>query len=472
MLIEPGSFRDRKARVFYRDDAVYRVLNEEALKDWEALAATQFFGEQQALGQIVGTERVGDEAALTAADRAPWAAVLRHDRVPFVSYPYEWPFGMLRDAALLHLELLSAALTEGLMLKDSSSFNIQWQGCAPVFIDIPSFERMEPGTAWAGYRQFCEMFLYPLLLQAYRGVSFRPWLRGSIDGIDAESCLALMSLRDYLRPGILKHVVLQAKMKARYADTSLDVKDELRTAGFPVELIQANIRHLQKVIRRLPVPAGGSEWSEYVDTGHYDAADQERKEAFVREAVGSRRRLVWDLGCNTGLYSAIAAKSSDYVVALDADQMSIERLYRRLAQEGCPNVLPLVGNLADPVPDLGWRGLERRSLLRRGSPDLVLCLALIHHVVISANIPLREFVEWLADLGADLVIEFVSKQDQMVEKLLRNKADIYTDYEREYFEECLRSRFELAREIELMGGQRVLYFARNLQAPAVDQLVS
>jgi len=466
MLIEPGSFRDRKARIFYRDEAVYRVLNAEAMKDWEALSATRFFAERQAQGQIVRTVQVEDDAALAAEDGQAWAGVLRHDRVPFVSYPYEWPFSMLRDAALLHLDLLLAALSEDLILKDSSSFNIQWQGCAPVFIDIPSFERLESGSAWAGYRQFCELFLYPLMLQAYKGVSYRPWLRGSIDGIDAESCLGLMSLRDYLRPGVLKHVALQAKMKARYADTSLDVKGELKTAGFPVELIVANVRHLRKIIRGLPGPAGGSEWSEYVDTGHYDAADQERKETFVSDAVGSRRRLVWDLGCNTGLYSAIAAKSSDYVVALDADQMSIERLYQRLAQESCHNVLPLVGNLADPVPDLGWRGLERRSLLRRGSPDLVLALALIHHVVITANIPLREFVEWLADLGADLVIEFVSKQDPMVEKLLRNKADIYTDYEQDYLETCLRSRFELTGRVELMGGRRVLYSARNLLAAA------
>lgn len=468
MLIEPGSFRDRKARIFYRDDAVYRVLNTEALKDWEALSSTSFFAERQARGQIVGTVQVEGDATLTVVNHESWAGVLRHDKVPFVSYPYEWPFGMLRDAALLHLDLLLAALQEDLILKDSSSFNIQWLGCAPVFIDIPSFERMEPGTAWAGYRQFCEMFLYPLLLQAYKGVSYRPWLRGSIDGIDSESCMGLMSLRDYLRPGVLKHVVLQAKMKARFADTNLDVKGELQTAGFPVELILTNVRQLEKIIRRLPPPAGGSEWSEYMDIGHYDATDQDRKETFVREAIGSRRRLVWDLGCNTGLYSAIAAESADYVVALDADEMSIERLYQRLAKEHCPNVLPLVGNLADPVPDLGWRGLERRSLLRRGSPDLVLALALIHHVVITANIPLREFVEWLADLGADLVIEFVNKQDPMVEKLLRNKEDIYTDYDQANFEKCLRSRFELCEQADLMGGQRVLYFARNLQVAAAE----
>lgn len=463
-LIEPGSFRDRKARILYRDGAVYRVLNAEALEDWEALRETRFFAERQAQGQIIGTVEVAADTVLTADNRQSWAGVLRHDKIPFVSYPYEWPFSMLRDAALLHLDLLSAALEENLILKDSSAFNIQWQGCAPVFIDIPSFERMEAGSAWAGYRQFCEMFLYPLFLDAYKGVSYRPWLRGSIDGIESDACLALMSRRDYLRPGVFKHVVLQEKLKARFADSDRDVTGELKTAGFPVELIRANVRQLQKIIRGLPAPSGGSEWSEYVDTGHYDANDQGSKEEFVRRAVGARHRsLVWDLGCNTGLYSAIAAEQAEYVVALDADQMSIERLYQKLAAEGRSNILPLVGNLADPAPDMGWRGRERRSLPRRGIPDLVLCLALIHHVVITANIPLGEFVEWLADLGSDLVIEFVGKRDPMVKKLLRNKADIYTDYEQDYFEKCLHSRFEVIEQAELMGGQRTMYFARNMQ---------
>jgi ribosomal protein L11 methylase PrmA len=181
---------------------------------------------------------------------------------------------------------------------------------------------------------------------------------------------------------------------------------------------------------------------------------------FVREMVLSRPwNLVWDLGCNIGVFSRIAAENARYVVAMDADQLSIERFYQALKAEGNTPILPLVSNLADASPNLGWRGLERKSLTERGKPDLTLCLALIHHVVISANIPLKEFIDWLASLGTSLVIEFVTKEDPMVKTLLRNKQDNYADYEIKYFEQCLDRVFEVAQRKMLASGTRILYFA-------------
>ena len=177
--------------VFYRDGAVFRGISAKALQDWEQLSASAFFRAGTAQGRIVATERVppGVESRL----RGEWAAVLEHARIPFVSYPYEWTFSMLKDAALLHLELLAAALECGMIMKDSSAYNVQWQGAQPCFVDIPSFERLRPGQPWVGYRQFCEQFLYPLMLQAYKGADFRPWLRGSIDGIPARTLRPLLS---------------------------------------------------------------------------------------------------------------------------------------------------------------------------------------------------------------------------------------------------------------------------------------
>ena len=464
---EPGSFRDRTARIFYRDGEVYRVLDDRADDDWRALSATAFFAAATERRDLVRTEQVDLDA--TAPGERPWAAMLRHERIPFVSYPYEWTLGMLRDAALLQLRLLREALDWGLSLKDGTAYNVQWFGAKPVFIDIPSFHRLRPGTPWLGYRQFCETCLYPLLLGVYRGIPFQRLLRGRIDGIEPETCLSMMSLRDYFRAGVLKHVVLQAKAQARFEDTRLDVKDELETAGFTAELIAANVRQTEKLVRRLQVPLADSEWSDYVDCGHYGAADQESKERFVRRAVEHERRgLVWDLGCNTGTFSRIAAESADYVVALDADAASVERLYRELAGESRDDILPLVGHVADPSPARGWGGVERRSLPGRGTPDLVLCLALIHHVVISANVRMREFIASLGSLGADLVIEFVGKDDPMVQRLLRNKDDLYDDYELPYFESCLAEHFVVERREEISGGSRVLYHARNAHRPPRD----
>lgn len=455
---EPGSFRDRNARVFIRNDSVFRGLNQQATAEWEALAETRFFRRFSADGRLVATEMV--DAPSGTADAERWVSFLRHERIPFVSYPYEWCFGMLKAAALLQLDLLLAALDEDLILKDSSAFNVQWVGAAPVFIDIGSFERLSPGDPWVGYRQFCEMFLCPLMLQAYKDVPFHVWMRGSIDGLGPAECSRLFSLRDLLRPGVLKHVFLQAKLEARYADTKRNVRDDLRKAGFGKELIQANVKGLRRLVARMVWRRQESEWSDYVDCGHYEPADQQKKVDFVRDVVSARsRRLVWDLGCNTGTFSRIAAEGADYVVAQDGDHLAIERLWHELSAEGNRKILPLVNNLADPSPALGWRGRERKALEQRGTPDLVMCLALVHHMVITANLPMREVVDWLASLGGDLVIEFVTKDDPMVHTLLRNKHDNYDDYDLDFFERCLAESFEIGRREPLCEGRRIMYHA-------------
>lgn len=454
--IEPGSYRDRNGAVFYRNGSVYRGISAAALRNWERLSAAPFFETFTAGGSIVRTER-----APVAPGAGKWAAVLQHARIPFISYPYEWTFGMLKDAALLHLDLMLAALDAGLILKDSSAYNIQWNGAQPVFVDIPSFEVMSQGEPWVGYRQFCELFLYPLMLRAYKGVDFRPWLRGNIDGIPAHALRPLMSLRDLARSGVLMHVVAQNALQRRYADKPQGVRSSLAAAGFDKRLIVSNVTNLKKIVSRLSPGGVKTTWADYTRTHSYDAAEFDAKLAFVREAAARRHwRLVWDLGCNAGIFSQLAAEHADTVVAMDGDWMAVEHLYRtQQSRADRKKILPLVVNLADPSPSQGWQGLERKSLPDRGRPDLTLCLALIHHIVIGANIPMRDFLSWLASLGTALVIEFVGREDEMVQTLLMNKDDQYDDYTAESFEALLASRFKVEEKRPLKGGKRSIYFA-------------
>ena len=458
---EPGSFRDPDSRVVVTEDAVLRALSTRGLADWEALAATELFPRALAEGKLIPTERVEGAADLPELEDEA-AAVLRHERVPFVSYPYEWSFGMLRDAALLHLELLEAALAEDLVLKDSSPYNVQWRGSRPVYIDLGSFERLTPGEPWLGYRQFCMLFLYPLLLQAYKGVPFQPWLRGSLEGITPEQLRSVMSLRDLLRRGVFSHVYLHARLERGRSETAREVKRELRAAGFKKELIVANVRRLAKLIRRLEWSPSRSTWSGYEPTTSYEEADARSKEEFVRGAIGSQRwDLVWDLGCNVGRFARLAAERSRYVVALDADGAVVEQLYRELKEEGSTSILPLVVDVLDPSPGLGWRGRERRPLTDRGEPDLTLCLALVHHLSIGGNVPVRDVVDWLASLRSAVVVEFPTRDDPQVRRLLAAKRDdLHSDYERDLFERSLHEAFEVERSEALAGGTRILYFAR------------
>ena len=389
------------------------------------------------------------------------AGVLKHELIPFVSYPYEWTFSQLKDAALVQLDLLLAALEKDLVLKDSSPYNVQWRGARPVFVDVGSFERMREGEPWVGYRQFCMLYLYPLLLQSLKDVRFHPWLRGSIDGITPTEMRGLMSFRDRFRRGMTTNVFLHARLERSYADRAKEVKSDVKRL-MKKELVVANVRKMRKLVERLSWDPPEGVWVAYGERNSYTDDDARRKDDFVREVATSRQwPLVWDIGCNNGRYSRIAAEGADHVVAVDADQGPVELLYRTLRDEGDEKILPLTMNLADPSPGLGWRGLERRPLHERGTPDLVLALALVHHVAISANVPVREFVDWLASLRCSLVIEFPTREDPMVKKLLAPKREgLHPDYELGNFERVLNDAFEVERSERLQSGTRVLYFAR------------
>ena len=456
--LEPGSFRDPESRVFYADGQVFRSLSKEGLEDFEALAASGLLDD----ARIVRTERADDAAGLEQLLAKETAAVLRHELIPFVSYPYEWTFSMLKDAALVQLDLLLAALDHELVLKDSSPYNMQWRGARPVFVDVGSFERLREGEPWVGYRQFCMLYLYPLLLQSAKGVPFHAWLRGSIDGIAPAQMRGLSSFRDRLRRGWLTNVFLHARLEQRYGDRGGEVKRDVKRAGFNKQILLANVRKMKKLVERLEWSPPEGVWVAYGERNSYTDDDARRKDEFVRDVSSSRHwPLVWDIGCNNGRYSRIAAEGAKTVVAVDADQGPVELLYRELRDQGDERILPLTMNLADPSPGLGWRGLERKAMPERGKPDLVLALALVHHVAISANVPVKEFVDWLASLGCSLVIEFPTREDPMVQKLLAPKRDgLHPDYELGFFERCLGEAFEVERSERLESGTRVLYFAR------------
>ena len=460
---DPGSFRDSNTRVFRHNGAIFRGLSRRALDDWNRLAASDFYGRLVREGAVVATEQVEDASALPQVD-SKWAAVLKHETVPFISYPYEWPFGMLKDAALLQLNLTLAALDDGMTLKDATPYNIQWFGTKPRFIDLGSFTEYEPGEPWVGYRQFCTQFLYPLFLQAYKDVPYHAWLRGRLEGIEADHCRALFSTRDYLRPGVLTHVYLQAKAQSRYEDSDRDVRQDLRAAGFGAALIKNNIQRLRRIVERLTWNPDRSTWSEYTREHSYKDDDLRRKSDFVRRVLASRRwSLVWDIGCNTGIYSRLAAEHSAYVLALDADHLAVDRMYAALRNEESFSILPLLVNVADPSPSLGWRGVERPALGDRGSPDLILCLALIHHLVIGRNIPIADFVEWLAGLGANVVIEFVGHGDPMVDRLLRNRTGQNIEYSADALEFALARHFTSVTHEPRESGTRTLYYAQTPQ---------
>ena len=471
-----GSFKDPAGRV-YRvpreggGERIIRGLNQTGVASMKRLLAEPFFQELEANGHVVKTELL--DAADPDAQRAiaeGWSGAAEHEAIGFVTYPYEWPFSMLKDAALLQLRLLETSVKNGWMLKDATPFNIQWNGARPVFIDVPSFIPWEGGEYWQGYRQFCATFLTPLLLTAHLGIPFQPLLRSWLEGIPPEEAVKYFyGLRRFKR-GVLSHIWFPAKAESRMRRRQgpRQPAQSRRRQGprqpaqsrrrQPRTMLLALLDSLQRLVAKLSCNPSNSDWSLYTETCSYDEADFARKKDFVERHVSAQRpNLTWDLGANTGTFSRIAAQHSRLVVAMDADQDAVETVYRQ-ARGGAPqNLIPLVMDLANLSPGQGWAGRERTAFDQRAGPDMALCLALVHHMRVSANIPLPLIIGWLRSLNATIILEFVDRNDEMFQKLLQNKREDYADYTSEHFASEIRKRFSINDQLPLKGGLREMF---------------
>ncbi len=457
---ECGSFRDPDGYVLHHGNRIFRVVLPSAVQRWHQFASSGLAEELQSAGLLVHTSEVA--ASVVDLEVPAGSIVLEHDRIPFISYPYEWTFDMLRDAALLQLDIMERSLRHQWILKDATAYNVQFRGSAPEFIDVLSFAPLRPGEVWAGYNQFCRMMLYPLMLEAYKQIPFQPWLRSDLEGIDPVAFSRMFRGLERRRRGVLSHVTAQAYLQQKFASAGHSVRQQIKSAGMTPQMIARNVQRLRKLLQQLRVPHGKTTWSDY-SRDHYAEAALAGKEAFVREAVmGRQMELAWDLGCNDGRFSRIVAASARTVVAMDSDPGSIDRLYLALRKEGQPNIIPLLMNVANPSPSQGWACGERMSLSQRGKPEMTLALALVHHLVITANVPLGALVQWLAESTRELVIEFITKDDAMVRRLLLNKDDTYADYTRAAFEHYLQQWFRIDAQAELPGGTRFLYRATAL----------
>ena len=462
-----GSFKDPAGRVYrLRGETggarIVRGLSHAAAAAMEQLLAEPFFRELTAAGHVVKTALLDREdlAARRVLEAGRHAAAVEHEAVDFVTYPYEWPFSMLKDAALLQLRLLETSAANGWLLKDAMPFNVQWMGARPVFIDVPSFVPWTDGEYWRGYRQFCAAFLTPLLLTAHLGIPFQPLLRSRLEGIPPdEAAQYFYGLRRFKR-GVLSHIWFPAKAEQgvrRRGRNGRPAQTRPRRRQ-PKTMLLALLDSLKRLIGGLSYGPARSDWARYVENHSYDDAELERKKDFVlRHAAARRPGLTWDLGANTGAFSRLAARHSRTVVALDADRDAVELLYREVRKSGPQNVTPLVMDLANLSPGQGWAGRERRAFDRRGNPDLALCLALIHHMRVTANIPLPLFIGWLRSLDAALILEFVGRGDEMFQKLLENKQEDYADYTAENFEAEIRRHFAVRDRLKLKGGLRELF---------------
>jgi ribosomal protein L11 methylase PrmA len=449
--VQPASYRDPSGFLFRREGVLYRHVAPSYAAEYDRLTGSGLYRELVDDGLLVAHEEVAIEGHGDAH------RVLRPTAVELVSYPYEWAFSALRDAALLTLELAERALARGLALKDASAFNVQFRGCLPVFIDTLSFEAYREGEPWVAYRQFCEHFLAPLALMSRLDARMLGLWRAHLEGVPLDLASRLLPFWTWLRFGLLTHLHLHARSQALYADRP----PPRRRVPVGRTALVALLDSLRRTVRSLAPRPAPSEWADYERTHAYSDETQRVKEATVtRWLEGLRPRQVWDLGANVGRFGRIAASCGAYAVCFDADPAVVELAYRAFHAEGRRDLIPLVLDLANPSPGLGWEGRERDSLETRGPADTLLALALVHHLAIGRNVPLPHLARWMARLSPVAIVEFVPKEDPQAQRLLRSRRDVFPDYASGAFEDAFARSFRLeAREV-LPSSGRVLYLWR------------
>lgn len=471
------SFRDPDGRLLVIDDRVLRIVNKAGASNLNAFLASAVAKEFVATGHLVGAWIPGaDSIELLSGylqresgwEEAP-EAVYEHERITFPSYPYEWAPEMLHRAGRLTLDLAESVLNEGFGLKDATPYNVLFRGPEPVFVDLLSFERRDPrDPVWKPYAQFARAFLLPLLANKYFGLELKQLFLASRDGLEPEEVYSLSGIIQRLRPPFLTLVSIPTWLASKSGKDQAKIYRERRLgsdgqAKYVLDLLFKRLRrHLKKVGPRI---GRRSEWTDYVSFNKNHAPDYlAEKQSFVEDALRKfKPRNVLDVGCNTGYFSRIAARGGAGVVAIDQDPATVGELWREAGAEGL-NILPLVVDLTRPSPSLGWRNGENPSFLARaqGAFDLVLMLAVIHHMLVCERVPLDEILSLAVDLTTDLlIVEFVGPDDPMFQRLARGRDHLFKDLTNDAFRNACLQRFDVILCRRLAGANRWIYLLKK-----------
>jgi hypothetical protein len=448
----PGSFRDPSGFLFVLDGSIYRQVNTLYQRQYDHLLESGLYQDLVGAGLLIAHT----EANLNLARSDKACKIIRPKVVPFISYPYEWSFSQLKAAALTTLEVQKRALAFGMSLKDCSAYNIQFVKGKPILIDTLSFEMYQEGLPWVAYRQFCQHFLAPLALMSYRDIRLNQLLRVYIDGIPLDLASSFLPFRSRFKLPLLLHIHLHARSQQHFSDKVVD-RDRARGRVSHQSLLGL-IDTLKSAVKKLEWSPRGTAWADYYQDDSYDAVGIEHKKQLVADFLDEAApKTIWDLGSNIGLFSRIAANKDIQTISWDMDPGCVDINYRQVVANGETNLLPLVLDLTNPSPAIGWENRERMSILERGPADTVLALALVHHLAISNNVPLDRIADFLARLCSWLIIEFVPKSDPKVQRLLSTREDIFPHYTRQGFEKEFGKRFVVKRSEQIRNSKRILY---------------
>lgn len=455
-----ASFRDPSGFLFTQDGVLFRQVNQAYAADYDLLMKSGLYAALVKSGSLIAHKEVNQPAI----DAKLAYKTIQPEQVRFISYPYEWSFSQLQDAALLTLQIQRVALDKDMTLKDANAYNIQFHHGKPILIDTLSFEAYEEGKPWVPYRQFCQHFLAPLALMALKDIRLSQLLRVYIDGVPLDLASELLPGKTRFSIPLLTHIHLHASAQKRHANKAAPQPKPSKVKFSKIAMLGL-VDSLEGAVRGLKWQPGGTEWGDYYDATNYtDSAFLRKKELVGRFLQSIKPASVWDLGANTGLFTRVASEMGIPAIAFDIDPTAVEQGYRDIRAQKEANLLPLVLDLTNPSPALGWANQERESLAQRGPVDVVMVLALVHHLAISNNVPLVELARFFASLGKHLIIEFVPKDDSQVQRLLSSRRDIFPDYTQVGFEEAFQTCFTIRAAESVEGSKRNLYWMERIEA--------
>lgn len=381
--------------------------------------------------------------------------IIKPSKLDFISYPYEWSFSQLKDAALATLKIQKIALKHGMILKDASAYNIQFSSGLPILIDTLSFKKYKENQPWSAYRQFCQHFLAPIALMSYKDIRLSQLLKIYIDGIPLDLASSLLPTKTKLSFSLLSHIHLHSKAQARYSKGKKDGKEVKVSLNGLIGIVD----NLNSSIKKMSWKPQGTEWSDYYEETNYTKDSFQEKIRIIDNYLVSNKEIktLWDLGANTGEFSRLASKKGINTIAFDIDPSAVEKNYLISKNDNYDNILPLICDLTNPSPDIGWNNTERKSLKNRGPVDCAMALALIHHLAISNNLPLSMIAGFFSEICNYLIIEFVPKDDSKVQFLLSSREDIFDNYDEASFEKEFSEFFDIKNKQKITGSQRTLY---------------
>jgi len=452
-----GSFRDPAAFVFTRNGVLFRQINASGREMYDALMRSGLYDDLTAASDLVRHEEVDPALGGGEAYR-----ILKPERVAVISYPFEWCFSQLKDAALLTLRLQRAAMKRGMSLRDATPYNVQFEAGRPIWIDTLSFEPLRPDAPWVAYHQFCEMYVAPLALMAHTDVRLSQLLRTFLDGVPVDLASRLLPWRTRLSIGLGTHVHLHAAAGRRAAKSPTPGVKPGAGRRMAKHALEGFVDSLERTVKGLVWAPTGTVWGDYYDATNYTDEAFARKREVVSAALERLRpSLVWDLGANDGSFSRLASDRGVRVVAFDVDPAAVEKNYRRVKERQEQWILPLVMDLTNPSSGCGWAGQERQSLAERGPADVAMALALIHHLSIGHNIPFPHVAAFFASVARALIIEFVPKDDSQVQRMLATREDVFSDYSQDAFERAFGTRFHIEDATPVAGSRRTVYVMRR-----------